>query len=151
VLVKRTLPPPTPVVVYELTEAGEALAPVIAHLRARGERFAPSPTPADAVRPAWIVQGAAAHDPSLLKGRVCELRVGNDVFELTGGEHDLAVNARASANPDAVLTIEPRVLMDLASGRIEPGRGHRQIDIDGDRELARDVISMLAGSVRFGH
>jgi DNA-binding HxlR family transcriptional regulator len=146
VLVKRTLPPPTPVAVYELTEAGEALAPVVAELRSWGERFAPAPKPGDAVRPAWIIQGAAARGPALAAGRVCELRVGNEVFELTGGEEEVTVRARSSATPDAVVAIDPPALTSLAIGRIDPARARGQITTDGDRKLAGDVVAMLAGS-----
>src|SRR5438067_5452343 len=88
VVVKRTLPPPTPVAVYELTEAGEALAPVIGELRAWGDRFAPPPKAGDAVRPAWIIQGAASRDASLEPGGVCEIKVGAEVFELTAGDEE---------------------------------------------------------------
>ena len=38
VVEKRTLPRPTPVAVYELTDAGRALAPVLRELRAWGAR-----------------------------------------------------------------------------------------------------------------
>jgi DNA-binding HxlR family transcriptional regulator len=148
VLVKRTLPPPTPVVVYELTEAGEALAPAIAELRAWGERFAPAPERGDAVRPAWIIQGAATRGPGLDAGRVCQLRVGNEAFELTGGESGVAVKARVSAAPDAVVTIEPRILIGLATGRIAPTPAREQIQIDGDRRVARAVVAMLAGAAK---
>ena len=146
VVAKRTLPPPTPVAVYELTEAGEALAPVIRELRAWGARYAPAPRSGDAVRPAWIIQGAATREHRLGPGRVCELRVGSDVFELAGGEGAVAVKARPAVDPDAVLTIEPRLLYRLASGRISAERAQDEITISGDSALAADVIEMLAQS-----
>src|SRR5579859_339176 len=68
VVVKRALPPPTPVAVYELTEAGEALAAVINALRTWGEQYAPAPKPDDAARPAWIIQGAASRPSRLQAG-----------------------------------------------------------------------------------
>lgn len=145
---KRTLPPPTPVAVYELTAAGQALAPVIGQLRAWGERFAPPPKSGDTVRPAWIIQGAASHGPRLEPGRACELRVGQEVFELAGAETEVTVKSRAAATPDAVVTIEPRVLIELASGRIEPARARDQVDVEGNRQAADHVIAMLASSAR---
>ena len=148
VVVKRTLAPPTPVAVYELTDAGEALAPVINDLRSWGERFAPAPKAGDAVRPAWIIQGAAKRGPLLGAGRVCELRVGNEVFELAGAESTVAVKARSAANPDVVMTLEPRLLYSLASGRLSPKRAHEQIVASGDQRVAATVIEMLAGSAQ---
>ena len=147
VIVKRALPPPTPVAVYELTKAGEALAPIIGELRAWGERFAPPPRAGDAVRPAWILQSAARREPSLKADRVAELRVGDEVFELAGGDGAVAVKARAPSAPDAVLAIDPRVFMRLAGGRIDPARAREQVRVEGDDQVASDVLEMLAGSV----
>ncbi len=50
VVSKRTLPPPTPATVYELTEAARALAPLLRELRTWGARYGPAPQPRDAVR-----------------------------------------------------------------------------------------------------
>ena len=147
VVVKRTLPPPTPVAVYELTEAGEALAPVITELRAWGQRYGPAARSGDAVRPAWVIQSAAAGNTAFPQGRRCELRVGSEIFELSAGEHRVVVKARTATEPDAVITIKPELLYRLASGRISPGRARSQIALDGDTELAGEVIEMLAGSV----
>jgi DNA-binding HxlR family transcriptional regulator len=145
---KRRLPRPTPVAVYELTEAGRALAPVLRELRAWGEQFGPAPAPGDVARPAWIIQSATARNPRLRAGRVCELRVGADSFELNGAQDAVDVRAGVSSLPDAVLTIEPSLFMRLASGRIEPAAASKQIEIEGDRRVARDVLTMLAGSAR---
>jgi DNA-binding HxlR family transcriptional regulator len=148
VVVKRMLPPPTPVAVYELTEAGEALAPVIAELRAWGQRYAPPAQSGDAVRPGWVIQSAMSGESALPAGRLCELRVGNEVFELSAGEQRVVVHARSAAAPDAVVTIKPELLYRLASGRVSPERARRQIESEGDPELAGEVIARLAGSVR---
>jgi DNA-binding HxlR family transcriptional regulator len=145
VVIKRTLPPPTPVAVYELTEAGEALAPVIDSLRTWGERYAPAPQADDAARPSWVIQSAASRSKRLGAGRVCELRVGDEVFELTGTDETVAVKARVAHAPDAVLTLEPRVLFGLAIGQLTPARATDKIAVEGDRKVARDVIEMLAG------
>jgi DNA-binding HxlR family transcriptional regulator len=148
VVLKRLLPPPTPVAVYELTDAGEALAPVIGELRAWGERYAPAAQSGDAVRPSWVIQSAASGGSSLPEGRRCELRVGNEAFELTSGERGVTVRARQAADPDAVVTIKPELLYRLASGRVSPSRARAQIELEGDPAVAGELIEMLAGSVR---
>src|SRR5664279_1887637 len=48
VIIKRTLPPPTVVTVYELTEAGHALRPVLGALREWGRRYGSAPADPDA-------------------------------------------------------------------------------------------------------
>jgi len=141
VIEKRTLPRPTPVAVYTLTESGRALAPVLTELRAWGQRYGPAPEADDAVRPAWIIQSAVGRHPGLEPGRTCELRVGEEVFSLNGTD----VRAGAAPTPDAVVTLEPRLFLRVASGRIDPEAA--EIEIEGDRVLATAVVTMLAGSV----
>jgi DNA-binding HxlR family transcriptional regulator len=149
VITRRTLPPPTPVAVYELTEAGAALAPVLRELRRWGRQFGPAPKPGDAVRPGWVIQGAASQGRGLEPGQVCELRVGAEVFELTADENEVSVKARpAAVTPTTTLTIEPKLLAGLASGRINTERGQAEIDVDGDHGVADHVIAMLAGSAQ---
>jgi DNA-binding HxlR family transcriptional regulator len=148
VVEKHTLPRPTPVAVYELTDAGRALAPVLRELRAWGQRFGPAPRPGDAVQPAWIVQSAASRNPRLGPGRTCELRVGDESFGLTGTDDGVDVRTGIVPTPAAVMTVEPRLLLRLASGKIDPADAAGQIEVEGDRRLADDVVTMLAGSAR---
>lgn len=148
VVERHTLGRPTPVAVYELTDAGRALAPVLRELRAWGARYGPPPRPGDAVQPAWVVQSAASRNPRLGAGRTCELRVGDDAFGLTGTHDGVDVTTGAVPSPEAVLTVEPRLLLRLASGRIDPADAAGRISIEGDRRLADDVVTMLAGSAR---
>ena len=148
VVEKRTLPRPTPVAVYELTDAGQALAPVIRELRAWGARFGPAPQRGDAVRPAWILQSAAGRNPRIGPGRTCELRVGDDSFSLAGTDDGVDVRTGTVATPEAVMTIEPRLFLRLASGKVDPADAAGQIEVEGDRRLANEVVTMLAGSAR---
>jgi DNA-binding HxlR family transcriptional regulator len=148
VVEKRTLPRPTPVAVYELTEAGRALAPVLRELRSWGERFGPAPEAGDAVRPAWILQSAAGRGPALPAGRVCELRIGGDAFALTGAHDSVEVSTGVVPAPDAVLTIEPDLFLRLASGRVAAADVSEQIEVEGDALVANDIVTMLAGSAR---
>jgi DNA-binding HxlR family transcriptional regulator len=146
VIEKRTLPRPTPVAVYQLTEAGAALAPVVRELRAWGERFGPTPEAGDAVRPAWVIQSAAARNPRLAPGRTCELRIGDESFELIGEDDGVTVKAGVAGAPDVVVTIEPDLLLGLASSGIAPRDASSRIGVEGDQRLADNVIGMLAGS-----
>lgn len=143
---KRTLPPPTPVTVYELTEAGRALAPLLRELRTWGGRYGPPPQPGDAVRSSWVLQGAASRNPCLRPGRSCELHVGEEVFSITAGEDGVKVTTGPSATPDVAMTIKPRLMLRLATGKIEPASASEHVDIEGDRRVAADVLAMIAGS-----
>jgi DNA-binding HxlR family transcriptional regulator len=146
IIEKRTLPPPTPVAVYELTDAGRALGPVLRELRTWSSEHGPAPQPGDVARPAWILQSAATRVPGLKPGRSCEIRVGREHFELTGGD----IKAGSAASPDVVVTIEPSVFLRLAAGRLDVARASAQSEIVGDEELAGDVFEILAGSAASG-
>jgi DNA-binding HxlR family transcriptional regulator len=148
IVTKRTLAPPTPVAVYELTEAGEAFAPVIDELRVWGQQFAPKPKANDAVRPAWVIQSAAASGSELKPGTVGELRVGDETFEVTAGDGRAVVKSRPAQAPDAVLSLEPSVLMGLAAGRLDPVKARDRIAVQGDPRVAGELVEMLAGAVR---
>lgn len=141
VIAKRTLPPPTPVAVYELTKAGEALGPLMRELRRWGQEYAPAPEPDDAVRPGWVLQSAASR--SQFRG-TCELRVGREVFELTGGDSEVTVKSRPATNPDAVVTIAPDDLYRLAAGKARDRHG---LTVTGDQTLAAELLTMLEGAV----
>ena len=46
------------------------------------------------------------------------------------------------------MTIEPRLFLRLASGRVDPADAAGQIEVEGDGRLAAEVVAMLAGSAR---
>jgi len=146
VVEKRTLPRPAPVVVYELTEAGRALAPLMRELRAWGERYGPLPQPGDAVRASWILQSAASRSPRLGDGQSCELHVDDDVFALTGGPDGVDVVAGPQVDPDAVVRLDERLFLRLATDRIKAGAAIREMEVEGDRRVASAVAAMLAGA-----
>jgi DNA-binding HxlR family transcriptional regulator len=146
VVEKRTLPRPAPVAVYELTEAGHALAPLMRELRAWGERYGPRPQPGDAVRPAWILQSAASNNPRLGHTQSCELHVDDDVFLLTRRPDGVELTTGAGAQPDAVVKLDERLFLRLATDRIKPAAALREMEIEGDRRVASAVAAMLAGA-----
>src|SRR6266404_6858015 len=53
VITRHTLPAPTDVTVYELTDAGRALQPALNELLHWGLRYAPEPSPDAAAQPGW--------------------------------------------------------------------------------------------------
>jgi HxlR-like helix-turn-helix len=82
VITRRTLPAPTDVTVYELTDAGRALQPALTELLHWGLRYAPEPSHHDAARPGWALLAAAGRPAALPAGQTCELRVGPEIFYL---------------------------------------------------------------------
>src|SRR5215472_540391 len=59
VVIRRTLPAPADVTVYELTGAGRALQPALKELLDWGLRYGPEPSQDDEVRPGWALLAGA--------------------------------------------------------------------------------------------
>ena len=148
VVTKRELPPPTAVTVYELTEAGRALGGTLTALREWGERYGTAASESQVVRPQWILTGIGRRHPEVLAGRSCELRVGRDVFELSGDGRELSIAAGAARLPDAVIALEPDVFYGLATGKIPPGTARERAALEGDHEIATEVLDVISGAVR---
>jgi DNA-binding HxlR family transcriptional regulator len=92
---RRVLPPPAGSTVYELTEAGQGLEPVVLALGAWGRNFLGAVRPDDAVNPAWfLVSLRATFHPEAaadiretyhltIDGRDFTIRVNRGAFAVT--------------------------------------------------------------------
>jgi DNA-binding HxlR family transcriptional regulator len=148
VLARRTLPPPTPVTLYELTPAGEELRGVLAELRRWGAEHAPPSQPADIARPGWLLQTAIAlGQPRLPAGAVLELHVDRDIFELRTDSSVVTVKAQpATSQPTATVKLDQETFYLLASNALSIDQAVGTADINGDPDHARELLTMLAGS-----
>jgi DNA-binding HxlR family transcriptional regulator len=145
-IAKRTLPPPTAVTVYELTEAGRALVPSIRALSEWGERHGAPATAEQAARPAWVLLSVARRGAQLGPGSSCELRVGRDVFALTATDGELSVTAGLAPSADAVITMEPDLFYAVATQRTTPVQARKRVDVEGDARVAERVLEALSGA-----
>lgn len=143
---KRELPPPTAVTVYELNCAGRELGPVLAALSEWGEEHGTPIDPSQAARPQWILTGIARHNPNLLAGRSCELRVGRDAFELSGDGTRLSIAVGAARSPDAVIGLEPDAFYRLATKRITAAEARDDAVVAGDAAAATEVLTAISGA-----
>jgi DNA-binding HxlR family transcriptional regulator len=144
IVTKRTLSPPTPVTVYEATEAGKALRPVLQALRDWGEEYGRPVAHNDAIRASWMLTPLARRKAALPAGRVCELRVGDEVFEVRGSRDGLSIAGGQADNPDAVIALGLGDLHALTSGSATPRDVRRRAEIDGDDEAADQLLRALA-------
>ena len=143
---KRELPPPTAVTVYDLTEAGRALGPSLGALTEWGERYGAPVTDSQAVRPQWILTRMARRNADLLAGQSCELRVGRDVFELSGDGSKLSITTGTARTPDAAIALEPDVFYALATKRLTARKAREHAVIDGDRAAGAQVLAAISGA-----
>ncbi len=128
---KRKLPPPAASRVYELTEYGRELRPVMRELAFWGARSLGPPTEEDELFEGWLANAVDTMlGPFVKKGRF-EFRVGDEVATLADG-----VGVPGSAvDPDVVVETDREGLFHLL---IE----HRPEDVkvEGDRELFERLI-----------
>ncbi|MEN3280151.1 MAG: hypothetical protein V7607_1291 [Solirubrobacteraceae bacterium] len=145
-IAKRTLPAPTPVTVYELTDAGRALGPTVRSLSEWGQQHGAPASDGQAVRPGWILLSAARRRSLLEDGRSCELWVGGDVFELTSAAGGLSVAAGSAPSADAVVTMAPDVFYALATERLTARAAQERVEVEGDASVAAGVLDALSGA-----
>jgi DNA-binding HxlR family transcriptional regulator len=146
VITRRTLPAPTDVTVYELTDSGRALQPALKDLLDWGLRYAPEPSEDDAEQPGWGLLGAAGRPTALPAGQTCELRVGPEFFYLSSDAGTLTVRRGPAPGGDAVVTMPADTLYSLLTGHMTVSDAVRHSTIDGDTKIARRALEPLAGA-----
>lgn len=126
-LVERALlPPPAGSAVYQLTESGQALEPVVIAIGRFGGRFLGLPLAADVLLPsAYFVAIRAAFRPQLAQGvaETYEFRVGGRVFEVRVGEGRCETREGGAVHPSVVATMDVETLNALLLGGLPPARG----------------------------
>jgi DNA-binding HxlR family transcriptional regulator len=146
VITRRTLPAPTDVTVYELTDAGRALQPTLHELLDWGRRYAPEPSEDDVAQPAWALLGAAGRPTALPDGQTCELRLGPEFFYLSSAAGTLTVRRGPAPDGDAVVTMSADTLYSLMTGHTTVTDAVRHSTVDGDTGIARRALEPLAAA-----
>ena len=133
ILSKRTLPPPAASRVYELTEYGQALKPVLRELGLWGARSLGPPTHEEELFPGWLVNVLdTVLTPVAPQGRF-EFRVGEEIASLVDGE---AVEGPIE-DPDVVVQGAPGGVYRLfVEGQTDA------VSVTGDRELLQRLIEV---------
>ena len=128
---RRILPPPAPAKVYELTEYGRGLKPVIRELALWGARSLGPPGDEVELFPGWLVNVLdTVLAPIAPRGRF-EFRVGDEIASLVDGE------ARAGSidDPDVVIEGDPVAIHEMfVDGNFD------RATITGDRSLLERLV-----------
>jgi len=111
----RDLGPPARVRVYELTDWGRELEPVVLHLGQWGTR-APLPEGAAWGLDSLLLALQATADPKVVNGRY-ELRVGADAFTVDGTSGSVRVRRGTADRPEAALATDADTLHAVAVGK----------------------------------
>jgi DNA-binding HxlR family transcriptional regulator/putative sterol carrier protein len=146
-LVRRaTLPPPAGSNVYELTELGRSLEPVIVALSRWGARLLDAPREDDDLRAGWAaVAMRSTFKPQAMGGcpGTYEFRIDGEAFHLRI-EDGREVEARqgSAPDPDLVVVGDAKTFLAVASGRLrfEETVESGMLRVEGEREENRQAL-----------
>jgi len=143
VLARRKLPPPAASQVYELTEWGRELEPVLIALGRWGARAPAAPEGCGMSFDAHLLSLRTLFDPSLAQGfeTALELRLDDQPFRavISGGE--LALERGEVSEPDAVLITDAGTMLAVAHGR--EALDTAEVTIEGDREAVEQFFGLF--------
>ena len=131
VVTKKTLPPPAASRVYELTDYGLELKPVMRELALWGARSLGPPTADDELFPGWLVNPVEMILGPLAPTGRFEFRVGDEIASLVDG----VAHAGPIDDPDVVVEGDAEGLYYLFIERRLDG-----VSISGDRALLDRLI-----------
>jgi DNA-binding HxlR family transcriptional regulator/putative sterol carrier protein len=147
---RATLPPPAASRVYELTELGRSLEPVVMGLARWGLKFLGASREEDDRQPAWAmvaVQSVLKAEATGETRESYEFRVGDEVFQVWIEDGETEVQQGSAPDPDLVVHSDTQSLLAVAAGRIEPTEAVASgaIRIEGD-QAARERCTKMLGA-----
>jgi DNA-binding HxlR family transcriptional regulator len=150
IVAQRATPPPTPAVLYELTDLGRALEPAVLELARWGLRLLGDPQPGDHMDPGWLGLGLrliARRGPT--PGRSFVLAVPDDerelAFHVRGGRGGTVVTPGAAPADVEIRAQTALPLYALASGALSPAEALAtgRITADGDLAVLDDFPALF--------
>jgi DNA-binding HxlR family transcriptional regulator len=136
---RTTLPPPAGSKVYELTELGRSLEPVVVELSRWGSRLLGTPRGKDDLRPAWAaVALRSVFDAEAARGEreTYEFRIDGEVFHVRVEKGGVEARQGPAADPDLVVAGATEAFIAVAAGRMRPEEAVKagSIRVEGSRE-----------------
>jgi DNA-binding HxlR family transcriptional regulator len=143
VIRQRDLGPPARVRVYELTDWGRELEPVILHLGQWGTN-APLPEGAGWGLDSLLLALQATADPAVVNGRY-EMRIGLDIVTVDGTSGSVRLRRGTADRPQATLTTDADTLHDVTLGMrsIADAVKSGDLRLDGDPGAVTGLTGLL--------
>ncbi len=144
VVQRAKLPPPAGARVYELTDWGRQLEPVVLALGRWGSQAPFPPERGELGVDAMVLALKTVFDPERvdgLRGLAFELRLGETPFALRVGDTVLDAARGAAADPVATIATDPGVLQDVLwhDRPVSAGR----LEIAGDRRAGERFLELF--------
>ncbi len=147
VMRRRKLPPPAASRIYELTDWGLDLEPVIVRLGRWGARSPSKPRDAALGVDSLILSFRTMFDPRAADGLSAsyELRLGEDSFHAEVADGRFEVVRGVADRPDAILETDPNTLATLVYDDSELAEALRSGDlkIEGDRSAVERFLGLF--------
>jgi DNA-binding HxlR family transcriptional regulator len=149
-IIRRTvLPPPAGSTVYELTELGQALGPIVFELGLWGARLLAIPKEDDQVPTAAIfVAMRVMFKPDKAAGvsEDYELHVDGHVFEVRVEDGQVVTREGYARAPSATFTLDGRTLLALLREGLEPrdALAAGRVRVDGKADCLERFVSFFA-------
>jgi DNA-binding HxlR family transcriptional regulator len=145
---RTTLPPPAASRVYELTELGRSLEPVIMGLARWGLEFLGASREKEDRQPAWAMVALRSVLKPEATGEVresYEFRLDDEVLHVWIENGEIEVRQGTTADPYLVVRSDTQTLLAVAAGRVEPGEAVASgaIGIEGDLDARERCVKML--------
>ncbi len=136
---REDAPPPIATTLYDLTDDGRALEPVLKAIGLWGLRFMGDERPGDAFQASWLAYAPEWFDIDTDPDgppAVIQLRAGGEeaVVELGGGE--VRTRVGRAGDPDLTLDGPPRAVLGLLAGVVDVERSSQMgLTVTGRRDL----------------
>jgi DNA-binding HxlR family transcriptional regulator len=134
VIAKRTLPPPAASRVYDLTDYGRDLKPVMRELALWGARSLGPPTDADELYEGWLANAVDTMLGPYVSEGTFEFHVGDEVATLADG----TVREGPADDPDVVVTAKPEGMYHLLIEHRLEG-----VKVEGNYKLLERLVKAL--------
>ena len=138
IISKREMPPPAASTVYELTELGRGLAPVLLELGKWGMSFLPAHDKGGFVREGLRARAPFAAERTSSSAEPVTLIVDDEVIGFDIRPGSVEVLNTAPPNPAGTLTLDSSTLMEL----MLLGKSVVQAAAEGDAELQGDAAAV---------
>lgn len=153
-ITREDAPPPVATVLYQLSEAGLALAPVLKELGLWGLRFMAEEHPNDIFRAEWLAYAPAWFttdaDPEAAPA-VIQLVAADELAVIELGDGQVRTRLGLADDPDLVLKGSPHAVLGLLMGLIDLDTATR-IGLSAEGQLALlDRLRPVAESPVRGH
>ena len=144
---RRKLPPPAGSRVYELTEWGKELEPVVTALGRWGARSPALPREAGMSVDSHVLAMRTLFDSSAAGGldATLELRLGDQRFRARVSDGELELDRGFAERADATIETDPETLAELLWQGRDLGDALRsgQVQIEGDRQVVERYLDLF--------